>query len=73
MRRPRVDNRPGYGQAVDRRTALWTLVLFFGASVMFSTIKNVTEDQSAGVALGAQVAAGLLLVGVIILFVRRKQ
>ena len=43
---------------MDRRTALWTLVLFFGASLMFATIKNATEDESAGVALGAQVAGG---------------
>ncbi len=58
---------------MNRSTALWTLVLFFGASIMFAAIKNATEDESAGVALGAQVAAGLLLVGVIILYVRRKQ
>jgi hypothetical protein len=58
---------------VDRGTALWTLVLFFGASLMFATIKNATEDESAGVALGAQLLAGLLLVGAIVLFVRRRQ
>ena len=58
---------------MDRGTALWTLVLFFGASLMFSTIKNATEDESAGVALGAQLAAGLLLVGAIVVFVRRRQ
>ena len=58
---------------MDRGTALWTLVLFFGASLMFATIKNATEDESTGVALGAQVAAGLLLVGVIVVYVRRRQ
>ena len=58
---------------MDRSTALWTLVLFFGASIMFAAIKNATEDQSAGVALAAQVVAGLLLVGAIIVYVRRKQ
>ena len=40
---------------------------------MFAAIKNATEDQSAGVALAAQVVAGLLLVGAIIVYVRRKQ
>ena len=59
--------------AVDRNTALWALVLFFGASIMFAAIKNATEDEGAGVALAAQAAAGLLLVGAIVLFVRRRQ
>ncbi len=63
----------GYGLAVDRSTALWTLVLFFGASIMFAAIKSATEDEGAGVALAAQVGAGLLLVGAIIVFVRRRQ
>ena len=58
---------------MDRGTALWTLVLFFGASVMFAAIKNLTEDEGAGVALAAQVGAGLLLVGAIVVFVRRRQ
>jgi hypothetical protein len=52
---------------------LWTLVLFFGASVMFAAIREVTKDQGTGVALAAQLAAGLVLVGAIILFVRRRQ
>ena len=52
---------------------LWTIVLFFGASIMFAAIKNATEDEGAGVALGAQLAAGLVLVGVLIVFVRRRQ
>ena len=63
----------GYGHAVDRNTALWTIVLFFGASIMFAAIKSATEDEGAGVALGAQLAAGLVLVGVLIVFVRRRQ
>jgi hypothetical protein len=58
---------------VDRNTALWALVLFFGASIMFGAIKNATEDEGAGVALAAQAGAGLLLVGAIVLFVRRRQ
>jgi hypothetical protein len=58
---------------VDRNTALWTIVLFFGASIMFAAIKNATEDEGAGVALGAQLLAGALLVGALVLFVRRRQ
>ena len=63
----------GYGHAVDRNTVLWTIVLFFGASIMFAAIKNATEDEGAGVALLAQLAAGIVLVGVLIVFVRRRQ
>ena len=58
---------------VDRNTVLWTLVLFFGASVMFGAIRNATEDESTGLSLGLQLFAGLLLIGAIVLFVRRRR
>jgi hypothetical protein len=58
---------------VNRDTVLWTLVLFFGASIMFGAIRNATEDESAGVSLGLQLFAGLLLVGAVILFVRSRR
>ena len=58
---------------VDRDTVLWTLVLFFGASIMFGAIRKATEDEGTGVALAAQAAAGLLLIGAIVLFMRRRR
>jgi hypothetical protein len=58
---------------VNRDTALWTLVLFFGASVMFGAIRRATEDEGTGVALAVQAAAGLLLIGAIVLFLRRRR
>jgi hypothetical protein len=58
---------------VERNTVLWTLVLFFGASLMFATIRDATRGEAIGVALAAQLAAGLLLVAVIVLYVRRKR
>jgi hypothetical protein len=58
---------------VNRNTVLWTLVLFFGASIMFGVIRNATEDESTGVSLGLQLFAGLLLIGAVILLVRRQQ
>jgi hypothetical protein len=58
---------------VNRNTVLWTLVLFFGASIMFGAIRNATEDESTGVSLGLQLFAGLLLIGAVILLVRRQQ
>jgi hypothetical protein len=58
---------------VDRNTALWTLVLFFGASVMFAAIRDATRDDGIGVALAAQLAAGVLLIAVIVLYLRRRR
>lgn len=52
---------------------LWTLVVFFGASLMFATIRDQTRDESVGVGLAAQIAAGVLLVAVIVLFMRRRR
>jgi uncharacterized membrane protein len=58
---------------VDRDTALWALVLFFGASIMFAAVRDATKDEGAALSLGAQAAAGLVLIGAIIVFVRRRQ
>jgi hypothetical protein len=57
---------------VDRNTVLWTLVVFFGASLMFATIRDATRGEGIGLALAAQLAAGLLLIGAIVLYVRRR-
>ena len=43
------------------------------ASVMFAAIRNATEDESTGLSLGLQLFAGLLLIGAVILFVRRRR
>ena len=58
---------------MDRNTILWTLVVFFGASIMFGAIANATNDESAAVRLALQLGAGLLLVGGILLFLRRRK
>jgi threonine/homoserine efflux transporter RhtA len=58
---------------VDRNTALWTLVVFFGASLLFSTIRDAADEDGIGASLAAQLAAGLLLVAVIVLVVRRRR
>jgi hypothetical protein len=58
---------------VDRNTLLWTLVVFFGASIMFAAIRDATRDEGAGVQLAAQLGAGLLVVGAIVVFIRRRR
>ena len=56
---------------MDRNTILWTIVIFFGATVMFGAIGNLTEDESALVRIGLQAVAGLILVGLLVAYVRR--
>jgi hypothetical protein len=51
---------------------LWTLVVFFGATVLFGVIGNATEDESTGVRVGLQALVGLLLIGALVAFVRRS-
>jgi len=58
---------------VDRNQLLWTLVVFFGASIMFAAIRNATNDESAGVQLAAQLAAGAVVVAAIVVVVRRRE
>jgi hypothetical protein len=58
---------------VDRNTLLWTLVVFFGASIVFGAIANVTSDEDAGLRLAAQLAAGLVICGAVVLFFRRRR
>jgi len=57
---------------VDRNTALWTITAFFGATIVFGIIRTATEDESAATSLGAQAAALVVMVAVIILVYRRR-
>jgi hypothetical protein len=58
---------------VDRETVLWTIVVFFGATVLFGLIASATEDESAVVRIGLQALVGLVLIGALVLFVRRSR
>ena len=58
---------------MDKDTVLWTLVVFFGASVLFAAVRNATQDEGTAVSLLAQLGVGLLLVGAIVIFVRRRR
>jgi hypothetical protein len=51
---------------------LWTMVVFFGASLMFAAIREASDEDGIGMSLAAQVVAGVLLVAVIVLIVRRR-
>jgi ABC-type arginine transport system permease subunit len=58
---------------VDRNTVLWTLVVFFGATVLFGAIGNLTEDESDVLRIGLQVLAGVLVIGLLVAYVRRQR
>jgi hypothetical protein len=58
---------------VDRNTLLWTIVVFFGATVIFGAISNVTDDEGAGVRIGLQAIVGLIFVALLVAYVRRMR
>ena len=58
---------------VDRDSVLWTIVVFFGASILFAAIRSATQDEGTGVSLTLQLVAGLVLVAAIVVFVRRRK
>ncbi|HEV2062488.1 MAG TPA: hypothetical protein VGR12_06510 [Solirubrobacteraceae bacterium] len=55
---------------MDKRTLLWTLVVFFGASIVFRAIRRATEDEPVGVTLVLGLAALGLMIGAITFFVK---
>ena len=57
---------------MDRKTALWALVAFFGAGLAFNLVGRATEDASGGVALLAQLVTLAAIVLLIVLIVRRS-
>jgi uncharacterized membrane protein HdeD (DUF308 family) len=58
---------------VDRKIILWSLVLFFGCSILFRAIAAVTENSPKGVSIAIQAGALLLIVGVIFLINSRRR
>jgi hypothetical protein len=56
---------------VDRQTLLWTLVVFFGASLIFRAIRRATEDEPLGVTLLLAVGALAVMIAAISFVVRR--
>lgn len=51
---------------------MWTLVAFFGATVAFGLIREATEGESKGVMFGAQVAALVVVIVVLVLVFRER-
>lgn len=57
---------------MDRQTALWTLVAFFGSAVAFNLVYQATEDESGGVTFVVQLGVLVLIVAFIAWIVRRR-
>ena len=57
---------------MDRKTALWCLTVFFGASITFQALKSATENSSRGVQLAVQAAALAIMIVAVVLIVRRR-
>ena len=57
---------------MDRKTALWCLTVFFGASITFQALKSATETSSDAVQFGVQAAALVVMIIAVVLIVRRR-
>lgn len=57
---------------MNATTIAWTITLFFGASIAFRAVRRLTEDESSVIAVAAQVGTLVLIVGVVVLVVRRQ-
>jgi hypothetical protein len=58
---------------VERKTILWCLTVFFGASITFQAIKSATEDSPRGVSLAIQSVALVIMIVAVVLIVRKKK
>ena len=50
---------------------LWTLVAFFAGTLLFGSLRRATEDSSTALTVLVQVGALAVVIGVIVLLVRR--
>jgi uncharacterized membrane protein YhaH (DUF805 family) len=57
---------------VDRQTLLWTIVVFFGATIVFRAIRDATEDDPIWVTLLLAVGALAVMIAAITYVVRRR-
>jgi len=51
---------------------LWTLVAFFGASLAFSAVQDLTEDEPLAVTIAVEVAVLGAIIALIVVLVRRQ-
>jgi hypothetical protein len=57
---------------VDRKIILWSLVLFFGCSILFRGIDALAGGSGRGVSLAIQAAVLVVIVAAIVLINRHR-
>ena len=58
---------------MNRKTVLWCITVFLGASITFQAIKSATEESPDGVSLGLQAVALVLMIVAIVLILRKRK
>ena len=56
---------------MNTNTVLWVLVAFFGASVLFGGLRRLTDGESTAVIVAVQLGALALVIGIVVVVVRR--
>lgn len=57
---------------MDRGTAMWAIVLFFGASIVFRFVQSATDGESLWVTIVLELVVLAAMVGAIVAVVRRR-
>lgn len=57
---------------MQRSTVAWTLVAFFGASLAFNAVKDLTEQEPVWVTLLVELGVLAAIVGLIVVVVRAR-
>ena len=58
---------------MDRKIILWSLVLFFGCSILFRAIDAVAVSGGKGMSIAIQAFVAAALIGTIVLVWRMKR
>lgn len=56
---------------MNRLSALWAMVVFFAASLVFIGLHRLTADEGPAVTYAAQAGALVVVLGVVVLVVQR--
>lgn len=57
---------------MDRTAVLWTITIFFGASLLFRALNQAMEGSPTGARLGVQFGALAVVIAAVVLFARRR-
>lgn len=58
---------------MDWKLIAWSIALFFGSGLLFTAIADATAESPRGVTVAIQAAALAVIIGAIVLIVRRRE